>query len=227
MTNQRQILKIRNKKLGLLIFDARKSMRRSIEECADALGVSAEQFQEFENGTRAPSLPQLELLALSLNIPLEHFWGRRSLSESAPQEEALQEKDRLLLLRNRVIGTNLRLARNNANFSYKEIFEKTGITEEKLKQYESGSLAVPVPELELLCSLLEMPLEKFHDQHGPIGKWRAQQGNVQKFLDLPPDIQQFACKPVNRPYLELAIRLSELSAEKLRAVAEVLLEITY
>jgi len=126
-----------------------------------------------------------------------------------------------------VIGTNLRLARNNANLSYKEVFEKTGISEEKLKQYEAGTMSVPVPELELLCSLMEMPLEKFHDQHGPIGKWRAQQGNVQKFLDLPPDIQQFTCKPVNRPYLELAMRLSDLSAEKLRAVAEVLLEITY
>ena len=227
MTNQRQILKIRNKKLGLLIYDARKSLRRSVEECAKAIGVSPEQFEEYEKGMVAPSLPQLELLALSLNIPLEHFWGRRSLSASSPQEEALQEKERLLLLRNRVIGTNLRLARNNANLSYKEVFEKTGISEEKLKQYEAGTMAVPVPELELLCSLMEMPLEKFHDQHGPIGKWRAQQGNVQKFLDLPPDIQQFTCKPVNRPYLELAMRLSELSAEKLRAVAEVLLEITY
>jgi transcriptional regulator with XRE-family HTH domain len=227
MSNQRQILQIRNKKLGLLIFDARKSLRRSIEECANAVGVSPAQFQEFENGSSAPSLPQLELLALSLNIPLEHFWGRKSLSESAPQQEALQEKDRLLLLRNRVIGTNLRLARNNANFSYKEIFEKTGIPEDTFRHYEMGDLAVPVPELELLSTLLEIPLEKFHDQHGPIGKWRAQQGNMQKFLDLPPDIQQFACKPVNRPYLELAMRLSELSAEKLRAVAEVLLEITY
>jgi hypothetical protein len=50
---------------------------------------------------------------------------------------------------------------------------------------------------------------------------------MQKFLDLPPEVQQFVAKPVNRPYLELAMRLSDLSAEKLRAVAEVLLEITY
>jgi hypothetical protein len=52
-------------------------------------------------------------------------------------------------------------------------------------------------------------------------------GYSAKFLELPPEIQQFVCKPVNRPYLELAMRLSELNAEKLRAVAEVLLEITY
>src|SRR5512143_2855084 len=107
MSNQRQLLQIRNKKLGLLILDARKALRRSIEECAQAIGVSPEQFQEYEKGNSAPSLPQLELLALFFNIPVEHFWGRQALSGSAPVE-TLQEKERLVQLRNRVIGTNLR-----------------------------------------------------------------------------------------------------------------------
>jgi transcriptional regulator with XRE-family HTH domain len=226
MSNQRQILQIRNKKLGLLIFDARRAKRRSSEECAQALGVTLEQFQEFEKGLRAPSLPQLELLALYLDVPLEQFWGKQALSVTS-SPEVMQEKDRLILLRNRVIGTNLRMARNNANFSYKEINDKTGIPEEQMKRYEMGEAAVPTPELELLAGVLDIPIEHFYDQHGPIGKWRSQQGNYLKFLDLPPDIQQFVCKPVNRPYLELAMRLSDLSAEKLRAVAEVLLEITY
>lgn len=126
-----------------------------------------------------------------------------------------------------MIGTNLRLARNNANFSYREIFDKTGISEEQMKRYELGTAAVPVSELELLSVAMDVPIERFYDQHGPIGKWRSQQGTYQKFIELPPDIQQFVGKPVNRPYLELAMRLSELSAEKLRSVAEVLLEITY
>ena len=226
MSNPRQLLQIRNKKLGLLIFDARKALRRSVEECAEAIGVTAEQFQEFEKGASAPSLPQLELLALFLDIPLEHFWGRRALSETT-RHGAFQEKERMLLLRNRVIGTNLRLALNNANLSYREMLEKTGIPEELLKRYELGEISVPIPELEILASTLDVPIERFYDQHGPIGKWRAQQGSTQKFLDLPPEVQQFVCKPVNLPYLELAMRLSDLSAEKLRAVAEVLLEITY
>lgn len=226
MSKQSQILQIRNKKLGLLIFDARKAMRRSVEECAQATSVTPEQFEAFERGSRAPSLPQLELLALYLNVPLEQFWGKHSLSETG-EPEALQEKDRLLVLRNRVIGTNLRLARNNANYSYYEIFEKTGIPEDQMKRYEMGELAVQLSELELLANVLDIPIEQFYDKHGPIGKWRNQQGTYMKFLDLPPEIQQFVSKPVNRPYLELAMRLSDLSAEKLRAVAEVLLEITY
>lgn len=226
MSNQTTLLQIRNKKLGLLIYDARKASRRSIEECAAAVGVTVEQFQAFEKGKESPTLPQLELLALFFNLPIEHFWGRQALSQtSAP--ETFQEKERLLMLRNRVIGTNLRLARSTANLSIQEIAERTGIPEERLKRFESNGAEIPVTELELIADTLDMPVERFFDQHGPIGKWRVQQGSVQRFLDLPPDIQQFVAKPVNRPYLELAIRLSELSAEKLRAVAEVLLEITY
>ena len=207
-------------------MDARRSLHRTVEECAESTGVSPEQFQEFEKGAKAPSLPQLEMLALFFNLPLEHFWGHRAVSASSAPE-AFQEKERLMLLRNRVIGTNLRLARNKASLSYQDVREKTGISEEQLTRYELGESPVPTTELELLASAFNTPIEQFYDQHGPIGKWRSQQGNVQKFLDLPPDLQQFISKPVNRPYLELAMRLSDLSVEKLRAVAEVLLEITY
>jgi transcriptional regulator with XRE-family HTH domain len=226
MNNSQKLLQIRNKKLGLLIFDARKASRREIAECANAIGVSLEQFAQFENGSTPPSLPQLELLALFFNLPIEHFWGKRVISEVG-NPQVLQEKDRLILLRNRVIGTNLRLARNNANLSLEEMAEKTGIAPDQINRYELGETPIPVTELELIANTLNTAVEKFYDEHGPIGKWRVQQGSLQKFYDLPPEMQQFVAKPVNRPYLELAMRLSELSVEKLRAVAEVLLEITY
>lgn len=212
--------------MGLLILDARKSSRRSIEECADAIGVSAEQFEQYEQGAAAPSLPKLELFALFLKLPIEHFWGKQILPVSAVAQP-VQEKDRLISLRNRVIGANLRMARNASGHSLSKLAEKTGITEQQIKQYELGMAAISVTELEFLSSVLEIPVERFYDEHGPIGRWRIQQGTLSAFQDLPPETQQFIAKPVNRPYLELAIRLSELSAEKLRAVAEVLLEITY
>jgi hypothetical protein len=49
---------------------------------------------------------------------------------------------------------------------------------------------------------------------------------MQNFAELSPELQDFLSKPINRPYLELAQRLSEMDVEKLRAVAEGLLEIT-
>lgn len=209
-----------------MILDARKASRREVAECAEAVGVTSEQFLEFESGSAAPSLPQIELLALYLNLPLDHFWGKQVIS-MAGMQQVLQDKERLIPLRNRIISTNLRLVRTNANASLQEMAEKTGISSEMIRQYETGDLSIPITELELMASALSIPVERFYDEHGPIGKWRVQQGSMQKFLDLPADVQQFVAKPVNRPYLELAMRLSDLSAEKLRAVAEVLLEITY
>jgi hypothetical protein len=46
-------------------------------------------------------------------------------------------------------------------------------------------------------------------------------------ITLPDDLQQFICQPVNRPFLELAKHLQGMPVDKLRSIAESLLEITY
>jgi hypothetical protein len=95
-----------------------------------------------------------------------------------------------------------------------------------LKSYELGERPVPLPELEALLRILDGQLEAFFDQGGPIGQWINQQKKIQQFTKLPVELQDFVCQPVNRPYLELAQKLSEMSTEKLRSVAENLLDIT-
>ena len=47
-------------------------------------------------------------------------------------------------------------------------------------------------------------------ERGKVGDWRLQQEIMQEFSELPSELQQFVCKPINRPYLELAMRLSDL-----------------
>jgi transcriptional regulator with XRE-family HTH domain len=226
MSNQRQIRQIRKRKLGILILDSRRTARRTVEECAEAVGVTPEKFQTFETGSDAPSLPQLELLSLYLNVSLDHFWGKQALAVGNSQP-VLEERERMAMLRNRVIGASLRMARNNANLTLQQLSEKAELPEELLKQYELGSVPIPASDLESICAELGLQIQTFFDQHGPIGKWRIQQEMIRKFLDLYPDMQQFISLPVNRPYLELAMRLSELNVEKLRSVAEGLLEITF
>lgn len=217
---------IRAKKLGVLIFDARRSSRRSVEECAQAIGVTPDVFHAYENGSAAPSLPEIETLAFYLDVPIDHFWGSRSRSENTP-ENRISQLERLAQLRRRIVGATLRQARTSVNLSPKEIFERTGITEEKLRIYELGEQPIPIPELELLISATGSHLDTFLDQRGPVGQWYQEQRATQKFLELPDDLRDFVCQPVNQPYLKLANQLSKLSVEKLRAVAESLLEITY
>jgi transcriptional regulator with XRE-family HTH domain len=228
MNNPQQIKNLRSRILGVLIYDARMAARRSIEECAALLGVSVEQFQSYESGKQSLSLPDLEALAYYFDIPLEHFWSHQSLSESETQKKnGLEQNVRLHQLRDRMIGARLRLLRNQANLTPHQMAERVGLSEQQIKQYELGEASIPVTDLEMLTKALDTRMEEFFDSHGPIGNWRAQKLTVNKFMELVPEVQDFVCMPVNRPYLELAMRLSQLSVEKLRSVAEGLLEITY
>jgi transcriptional regulator with XRE-family HTH domain len=216
---------LRTKKLGVLIRGARLAARRTSEDCAKAMGVSKGTFHSYEEGKRAPSLPELELLAYYLKLPIEHFWGKASLSEEQPASEPL-DMQRLLELRQRMIGALLRQERTNADRSLKALSEETGISSARLKAYELGERPIPLPELETLMSALASRIENFFDQNGPIGGWITDEKSIRQFLQLPKDLQAFICQPVNRPYLDLARKLSGMSNEQLRSVAEGLLDIT-
>lgn len=216
---------IREKKLGLLIRDARMAERRSIKECADAIGVKAGVFRAYEEGRRAPSLPELEALVFFLKIPISQFWGNETVSD-APAPLTYEDITRLIALRQRMIGALIRQERTNANMSIRNLFAETGISQPRLKAYELGERTVSVPELESILAAMGSRIEVFFDQNGPVGEWMSGQLAMQKFMNLPKELQDFVCQPVNRPYLELAMKLSSMPRDKLRSVAEGLLDIT-
>jgi transcriptional regulator with XRE-family HTH domain len=225
MEQNTQALSLRAKKVGVMISAARLSSGKSLHECAELIDLDDEAFQAYEQGMKAPSLPELEVLAYYLNTPLEHFW------ETGPKEEPTEKSPidaaRFMSLRHRILGASLRQLRQNAALSIEKLAEDTGIAEEKLQQYENGQTRVPFPELELLLIILGGHLNSLVDQHGPVGIWRKQQQAVEQFIHLPVEVQEFITKPVNMPYLLLAQRLSGMPVEKLRAIAEGLLEITF
>jgi transcriptional regulator with XRE-family HTH domain len=221
----RSQITIRTKKLGVLMRDARIAARRNPEECARAIGVTKGIFRAYEEGRRAPSLPELEILVYYLNLPIDHFWGKASISDDQPPTEPL-DLPQLVELRQRMIGALLRQERNNASLSIKALTHETGIPGARIKSYELGERAIPLPELEALLAALGSRIETFFDQSGPIGQWMTGQKAVQQFLELPKELQTFVCQPVNRPYLELAVKLSSMPTDKLRSVAEGLLDIT-
>jgi transcriptional regulator with XRE-family HTH domain len=216
---------LRTKKLGVLIRDVRLAARRNIDECAQAVGVTKGVFRAYEEGRRAPSLPELEVLVYYLRLPIDHFWGKASISSDHSPVEPL-DLPQLMELRQRMIGALLRQERNTASLSIKALTQETGIPSGRIKAYELGERAIPLPELEALLTALGGRIETFFDQNGPIGEWMTDQKSMQQFLGLPKELQAFVCQPVNRPYLELAMKLSSMSTDKLRSVAEGLLDIT-
>jgi len=221
----RSQITLRTKKLGVLIRDARLASRRDVDECAKAIGVTKGIFRAYEEGKRAPSLPELEILVYYLKLPIHHFWGQASISDEAPSTEPL-DLPRLIEVRQRMIGALLRQQRNNTSLSIRSLVQETSIPGARIKSYELGERPIPLPELEVLATALGSRVETFFDESGPIGQWMSNQKGIQQFLELPKELQNFVCQPVNRPYLELALKLSSMPTDKLRSVAEGLLDIT-
>ena len=226
MSIETTAMTLRAKIIGALIRDARLAAQKPIEECAEIVGVSAQDFEAYELGSKAISLPELEVFAYHLRIPLDHFWERETLTAKGDGKNQ-PNMIALLRLRHRMVGAKLRQARLEAQISLPELADHLSVEIAQIEAYELGMEPVPLPTLEYLSGVLNRSIREFFDQKGLAGTWNTQQRAIREFLALTPDIQTFVTRPVNRPYLDLAIRLSEMSVDKLRAVAEGLLEITY
>lgn len=218
--------KIRGKKLGVLIRDARQQSGLSLEDCATRIGLTPTQLEAFESGVESPSLPQLEVFAYNLGIPLDRFWGDKAYADQ--QEDAVDPVvfTRLYALRTKIIAVILRKTRIEMGVSTQDLAEAAGVPTDQMEAYEKGETAIPLPQLEGVAAHLGLPVNYFMDKDGFVGKWASQQRYMQQFQTLNPNLQAFVTQPVNAPYLEIARRLSEMSVEKLRALAEGLLDIT-
>jgi transcriptional regulator with XRE-family HTH domain len=188
------------------------------------MGIPADELKAMEFGERPPTLPELEILAYYLEIPLEHFWGSEVLKTEG--SERTVDPAEIKQLRQSVIGAFIRTARIKADLSVDDLAQKAGIEPASLQSYEQSESPIPLPDLEALAQVLNNSLGDFEDPQGPVGSWFVEQRNMREFQELPQDLQEFVGKPINRPYLELAVRLSEMKVERLRALAEGLLEIT-
>jgi transcriptional regulator with XRE-family HTH domain len=223
--SQNTAVLIRQKKLGILLRDARLAAGKTMKETGQVIGVSGSSISSIERGKKSPSLPELEILAYFLDTPIERFWSDELVSTEPHPTENLNV-EQLLTIRDRIIGALLKQKRQEADLSLNDLAEQTGISASSISRYEKGARSIPIPELELLGRALNYPIQQFTNHKGPVGEWISQQRAIAAFLELPPNLVDFVSKPINRPYLELAQRLSEMEVGKLREVAEGLLEIT-
>jgi hypothetical protein len=85
--------------------------------------------------------------------------------------------------------------------------------------------------LESLADFFQVPIEDFVDREHNPQIAHAPTPTVSEespCLDhLPEDLQTFLMEPLNEEYIRTAQRLSEMPTEKLRGIAETLLELTY
>ncbi len=217
---------LRRKILGVKIRHARNRAGLSLKEVSEAVGISTNGVSDIEFGHNDPSLPQLELMALLFNVPVIYFLSDVPLEEidwEFPAREAIA-------LRQRIIGVLLRQARIEAGRSPEDLADVLNVTVELISEYELGICEIPLPELEVLAEYLNVAMNYFLDEGispGKVGEHVATLDEIAQFAQMPAEVRQFLLNPANLLYINLAMRLSDLSAETLRNLAEGLLEITY
>lgn len=219
-------LDVRAKMLGVLLRDARQFADRTARECAEVMGVTPAVYGAYESGEKSPSLPELELLAFFLEVPLAHFAGQSTLSEKPAQRPPVPPPA-VRDLRDRMIGARLRQTRLDAKLKLKEFADELGVSAAMLSDFEFGQKPVPLPELEVIINRLGLTLEALLEPQGVVGEWESAQRLFERFKQLPPDLREFVVNPVNEHYLRLAQRLSQMPADHLRLIATGLLDITY
>jgi len=219
----KQMLSLRSKILGAMMRKARVAAGKSRSEMSALIGGTSGSLSSMERGTRAASLPELELFAYCLDTPLRPFLG----SERAPGKSQEELNPKLIIaLRQRMIGALLRTHRTEAGLTMRELAGMSGLSSRRLSSYEQGDRAVPLPELEALAAGLGRQVEDYLDTEGTVGEWDARQQSFETFLELPIELREFLSEPTNRPYLDLARNLSEVSIDRLRALGQGLLDIT-
>lgn len=178
------------KKLGIVIKSAREIRKQSIEVCANAIGVEASTFLLYENGEIAPSLPELEVLAYFLEVPIQHFFNS-TLEEEKIVFKNNQDLDQFLMIRSKVIATRLKSYRLKKNVSPAKMVANTSLTEDQYLLYEDGSQPIPLTNLQAFMFPLGCSMKEFLAEGGRIGaKYRAEKAQ-QTLEDIPSEVQKF------------------------------------
>jgi len=217
---------LRRKMLGVKIRHARIRAGLSLKEAGEALGMSAGLVSDIEFGRRDVSLPHLEVMAVLFGVPVIYFLSDIPLEETHQEFPTLQA----LALRQRVIGVLLRIARIEMGRSQEDLAEVLNVPTSRISSYELGRTEVPLPELEVLAGYLNVSLSYFLDRGitpERSGGQVASLDEITEFTKLPKEAREFLTNPANLLYLNIAMSLSELSADTLRSLAEGLLEVTY
>lgn len=217
---------LKRKILGVKIRHARTRAGLTLKEVGQALNLSAETISDIEYGQRDVSLPQLEIMALVFNVPMVYFWSEDVVAEPNLDFPTVPA----MVLRQRIIGVLLRKARTEAGQTQEELAGLLNVPASRIASYEFGRTDIPLPQLEKLAEALKVQMTYFLDQgikpNGSNGQVTSLD-DIVNYTQLPPDVKEFLSNPANLLYIKIAMKLSELSADTLRALAEGLLEVTY
>ena len=202
---------------GLLL--AREACGKTLKETSQLLGIPTSRLRNYEKGKYIPSLPELEILSYIYNIPLPALLDPGLISDYYHDPDTGQLKQ-LLKIRQQIIATKIRLAREESGKSYKDLSKETSVSSTRLKKYEQGESDIAFDDLKKIADALEIDLEDLFDKTSPVGQWHDRNDKVDAFCRLSPEIQTFALSEDNQSFIKLTQKVKNVGIEKLAILSD-------
>jgi transcriptional regulator with XRE-family HTH domain len=152
-----EVTRIKRKMLGVRIRSARNQAGLNLKETAQQMGVSPATLNDYELGQQEAGLPELEAMARIFAVPISYFWANGLLKTPDRKYKAAQA----ISIRRKMLGAQLRQARQEAGHNQEALAEVLGCPVERLADYELGKISIPFSELESMASFLNLPLTHF------------------------------------------------------------------
>jgi len=217
----------RRRAIGLLIRRAREVAGKTRKDVAAYLGLSQAAITSIEEGKRDPSLPQVEVMAYYLRMPVAALLDEAA-SAAQMAWRAMIDIEEIQNLRAHIIGARLKQARQQKGETVKQAAQAVGLPPSRLSAYEMGERPIPITELEGLMAHLGLSWDNLLDVGiGPLGEAQLYHQQHAQFDALPSDVRAFVADPQALPYLRAAMRLRDLPAEQARAAGQALIELSH
>ena len=191
---------IRNRMLGIQVKKNRFQLNLSVEQLAKICDIPDSDLELYESGQASIPLPVLLKISEVLHLPYEKIQVvATSVIEETEESPVVQSEE----------------------VSLQQEPEPSFIGDSTVTDSSAPPVeAIPTESIPEVVSITNTDSDLLDET--PVS---PQTFNA-VFPDMSDELREFIQKPVNLPYLELALKLSRMDAKKLRDIAESLLEIT-
>jgi len=204
---------------------AREASGKTVKECSLLLDIPTSRLKNYEKGKFIPSLPEIEALSFLFRIPIIAFFKEDGAKDHLITTESAQIQ-RLIKIRQQIIGTRIHLAREKAKKSMKQLSKITSIPVSRIKRYEESTTPIAFNDLQKIVNALDLYLDDFFDHESPLGNWQNNQTKNIAFGYLPEEIREFIADSNNLQYLKVARNLSNIGIDTFNHLSDSLAELT-
>jgi transcriptional regulator with XRE-family HTH domain len=191
---------LRNRMLGIQIKKNRYQQNQSVEQLAQLCEIPTSDLQTYETGQTPIPLPLFLKISEVLHLPYERIQPVEIISP---------------------VETEVPLVAQSVEIPVQPEPEPAIATESDLVETPiTQSDESPLPQ-EPEPVVIDDTIPVVPDENIQIPE-----SILEDFPGISDELRDFITKPVNVPFLELAMKLSRMDAKKLRDIAESLLEIT-